>query len=194
MHIIVGLGNPGKRYEHTKHNIGFLAVDILAERNGVKLSKLKFKALVGEGEIAGRKALLLKPQTYMNLSGESVFAAMDYYKLEPDRLTVIYDDVDIPMGRVRIRPKGSAGTHNGMRSILYHLRRDDFARIRVGIGGERGAADLVSYVISGFRRREVAVMEAAVCRAADAMECILRESIEAAMNQYNARPEKSENE
>jgi PTH1 family peptidyl-tRNA hydrolase len=188
LHIIVGLGNPGRRYENTKHNIGFIAVDQLAERNGIKVSKLKFKALTGEGEIAGARALLIKPQTYMNLSGESVLAAMSYYKAPPERLTVIYDDIDIPMGGVRIRKKGSAGTHNGMRSVIYCLQREDFPRIRIGIGGERGGR-LTDYVIGGFGRKDMQPMRDAVMRAVDAMECILKENIDLAMNRYNVRPE-----
>jgi PTH1 family peptidyl-tRNA hydrolase len=188
LHIIVGLGNPGRRYENTKHNIGFIALDQLAERNGIKVNKLKFKALTGEGEIAGARALLIKPQTYMNLSGESVLAAMSYYKAPPERLTVIYDDIDIPMGSVRIRKKGSAGTHNGMRSVISHLQCEDFPRIRIGIGGERGGR-LTDYVIGGFGRKDLQPMREAVLRAVDAMECILKENIDLAMNRYNARPE-----
>lgn len=186
----MGLGNPGKRYENTRHNIGFVTVDLMAERYGIKVSRLKWKALTGEGLIAGRKTLIVKPQTYMNLSGESVSAVMDYYGMEPERLTVIYDDVDIPMGSVRVRKKGSAGTHNGMRSVIYSLQCDSFSRIRIGIGG-RQDGELINHVIGGFRKQEIAAMEEAVRRAADAMACILEEDIDAAMNKYNVRAEKT---
>ena len=126
MYIIAGLGNPGKKYENTRHNMGFTAIDLLAEKFGIKVNKLRFKALTGEGRIAGQKVLLIKPQTYMNLSGESVRMALDYYKEPPENLIVIYDDIDIPTGSIRIRKKGSAGTHNGMRNILYQIQSEVF--------------------------------------------------------------------
>jgi PTH1 family peptidyl-tRNA hydrolase len=188
-YIIVGLGNPGRRYENTKHNMGFLALDLLAERNGIKINRLKHRALCGEGSVAGRKALLVKPQTYMNLSGESVRAVMDYYKAPHDRLLVIYDDIDIPIGDIRIRKKGSAGSHNGMRSVVGNLGYTDFPRIRIGIRdgqGERGAS-LIGYVLGGFRKQRIAAAEDAIGRAAEAAECLLRDGAEAAMNRYNAR-------
>lgn len=143
MYIIAGLGNPGKKYENTRHNMGFTAIDLLAEKFGIKVNKLRFKALTGEGRIAGQKVLLIKPQTYMNLSGESVRMALDYYKEPPENLIVIYDDIDIPTGSIRIRKKGSAGTHNGMRNILYQIQSEDFPRIRVGIGSGK-KDDLIS--------------------------------------------------
>jgi PTH1 family peptidyl-tRNA hydrolase len=189
-YIIVGLGNPGKRYENTKHNMGFLAIDLIAERNGIKINKIKHKALCGEGAVAGQRVLLAKPQTYMNLSGESVRAVTDYYKLPSSGLLVLYDDVDIPIGHIRIRGKGSAGTHNGMRSIIGSLGCEDFPRIRIGISDgerERGEA-LVSYVLGGFRKQRVKEAEEAIVKAADAAECLLREGVEAAMNRYNAKP------
>jgi PTH1 family peptidyl-tRNA hydrolase len=185
MEIIVGLGNPGKRYENTKHNVGFIAADLLAERNGIKVNKLRFRALVGEGNICGLKVLLVKPQTFMNLSGESVAAVMNYYKAEPSMLTLIYDDVDIDMGRIRIRKQGRAGTHNGMRSVIYHLNYDNFSRIRIGIGKDTGT-DLKQHVISGFSKEEVPVMEQSITRAAEAMECILAEGADTAMSRFNA--------
>ena len=133
MYIIAGLGNPGKKYENTRHNMGFLAVDLLAEKYGIRIDKIKFKALVGEGRIAGQKVLLVKPQTYMNLSGQSIVEVMNFYKVEIENLIVIYDDIDIPTGTIRLRKKGSAGTHNGMRNIVYLLGDDGFPRIRVVI-------------------------------------------------------------
>jgi PTH1 family peptidyl-tRNA hydrolase len=191
-YIIVGLGNPGKRYENTKHNMGFLALDLLAERNGIKINRLKHRALCGDGAVAGRKVILVKPQTYMNLSGESVRAVMEYYKAPPSALLVIYDDIDIPLGDIRIRKKGSAGSHNGMRSIVGNLGYDDFPRIRLGIGdGERARGDsLAGYVLGGFRKGQVSAIEDAISRAALAAECLLADGADAAMNRYNARAEK----
>lgn len=187
MYIIVGLGNPGKKYENTKHNIGFITLDFLAGKNNIKINKIKHKALVGEGIISGRKVLLVKPQTYMNLSGNSVREVMEYYKAEPEQLIVIYDDVDIPMGRLRIRKKGSAGTHNGMKSIIYDLQEDGFPRIRIGIGKEK-RIPLVGYVLGGFAKEERELMEDAVERAALAVECMLEKGIDAAMSEYNIKP------
>ncbi|MDR1136366.1 MAG: aminoacyl-tRNA hydrolase [Clostridiales Family XIII bacterium] len=184
--IIVGLGNPGRRYENSKHNIGFITLDRIAERNGAVINKLKFKALIGEARIAGVKTLLVKPQTYMNLSGESVLAVMEYYKTPIEKLIVIYDDIDIPTGQIRIRKKGSAGTHNGMKSVIYNLQSEDFPRIRIGIGGTRDG-DLINYVLGGFRKQEAGQVREAVLRAADAVECILTENIDIAMSKYNVR-------
>lgn len=187
MYIIAGLGNPGKRYENTRHNIGFIALDLLAERNDIKINKIKHKALVGEGRISGQKVLLVKPQTYMNLSGQSVREVMEYYKEEIDRLVVIYDDIDIPSGTVRIRKKkGSAGTHNGMRSIIYDLKSDQFPRIRIGIGNNR-KGDLRDFVIGGFSKEEKEPLAEAVRRAVLAAECIVEKGIDKAMNEYNIR-------
>ena len=187
MYVIVGLGNPGKKYENTKHNIGFITVDYLAEKNGIKINKLKHKALVGEGFISGQKVLLVKPQTYMNLSGNSVREIVEYYKIDVEELLVIYDDIDIEMGRLRIRKKCSAGTHNGMRSIIYDLQSDEFPRVRIGIGGER-KSDLASYVIGKFEPDSIKTMETAVRRAAESIECMLEKGIDIAMGEYNIKP------
>lgn len=187
MYVIVGLGNPGKKYEQTKHNIGFIAVDFLAEKNKILVNKIKHKALVGEGFLFGHKVLLVKPQTYMNLSGNSVREIVEYYKVKPENLIIIYDDIDLPMGRLRIRKKGSAGTHNGMRSIIYDLQFDDFPRVRIGIGGAR-KSDLAHYVIGGFRKEEKNLIEDAVTRAASSVECILEKGIDIAMGTYNVKP------
>ncbi|MDR0570394.1 MAG: aminoacyl-tRNA hydrolase [Clostridiales Family XIII bacterium] len=184
LRIIAGLGNPGKGYENTKHNVGFLAIDVLAERAGAKVRKLKFKALTGECRIGGRRVLLVKPQTFMNLSGESVAAVMAYYGAGPEALTVIYDDIDIALGRIRVRKRGSAGTHNGMRSVIGLLGYDGFTRVRIGIGKDEGA-DLRRHVISGFRKEDVPAMERAILRAADAVECILSEGADVAMGRFN---------
>lgn len=189
MYIIAGLGNPGKKYENTRHNIGFITMDYLAERHDIKINKIKHKALVGEGRIAGQKVLLVKPQTYMNLSGESLREVMDYYKVDIEDMIVVYDDIDLPAGTVRIRKKGSAGTHNGMRSIVQHLGQD-FPRIRMGIGNDR-RGDLVDFVLGGFSKEDREVLEPAVERAALAIESYVDEGIEKAMNKYNIKAKKN---
>jgi len=187
MYIIIGLGNPGKRYENTRHNLGFITIDKIARENNINVNKIKHKALVGEGMISGHKVLLVKPQTYMNLSGESVREVFEYYKIEPEKLLVIYDDIDIPMGQLRIRKKGSAGTHNGMKSIIYQIQTDQFPRIRIGIGNDRKRG-LISHVIGGFKKEEKAAIEDAVIRAAKAVTDILDIGIEKAMSEYNVKP------
>lgn len=186
MYVIAGLGNPGKKYENTRHNMGFITIDQLAEKHNIKVDKLKFKALVGEGRIAGQKVLLVKPQTYMNLSGESIRQIMNFYKLEPKELTVIYDDMDIDVGSIRIRKFGSAGTHNGMKSVVQQLGSDRFPRIRVGIGN-RNKGDTIDFVLGGFRKEEVPLLEEAVTTAVQAIECMLEADIDIAMNKYNTK-------
>lgn len=193
MYIIAGLGNPGRKYENTRHNMGFIAVDLLAEKYGIKVDKIKFKALVGEGRIAGRKVLLVKPQTYMNLSGESIREVMSFYKEDIENLIVIYDDIDIPTGTIRVRKKGSAGTHNGMRNIVYLLQDDNFPRIRVGIGSDK-KVDLINYVTGGVTKGEKELLEGALVKAADAASAIVEKGIEKAMNEYNVRPKKEKEE
>ena len=186
MYIIAGLGNPGRKYENTRHNMGFITIDKIAEELGVKVDKIKFKALVGEANFSGQKVVLVKPQTYMNLSGQSVREVMNFYKLPMENLTVIYDDIDIPTGSVRIRKSGSAGTHNGMRDIIYNLADSGFPRIRIGIGSER-RGDLADYVTGGFTKEEVPLLEDAVTRAAAAALSIVADGIDRAMNKYNVR-------
>jgi len=186
MYIIAGLGNPGRRYENTRHNLGFITIDALAGENGIKVNMIKHKSLVGEGMIAGHKVLLVKPQTYMNLSGESVREIISYYKIEPENLLVIYDDIDLPAGQLRIRKKGSAGTHNGMRSIIYNIQTDLFPRVRIGIGSDRKKG-LIDHVIGGFKKEEKKIMEDAVIKAVKAVELIFEEGIEKAMAEYNVK-------
>lgn len=186
MFVIVGLGNPGKSYENTRHNIGFLALDLLAKEYEIKLNKIKHKALVGEGFISGQKVLLVKPQTYMNLSGNSVREILEYYKISPENLIVIYDDIDIPSGSLRVRKKGSGGTHNGMKSIIDDIQSEQFPRIRIGIGKET-RMDLKDYVLGGFGKDEKKRMEDAVLRAGKAATCIIDKGIEIAMGEYNAK-------
>ena len=191
MYIIAGLGNPGKKYENTRHNMGFLTIDLLAEEYDIKVDKLKFKSLVGEGRIAGQRVLLIKPQTYMNLSGEAIREAINFYKIEPEELIVIYDDIDIPTGTFRIRKKGSAGTHNGMRSVVHQIQSDQFPRIRVGIGSEK-KVDLINYVTGGVSKGERELLEDALVKSAKAAACIVEKGIDKAMNEYNVKPPKKE--
>ena len=194
MYVIAGLGNPGKKYENTRHNIGFITIDQLAEKHDIKVDKLKFKALVGEGRISGQKVILVKPQTYMNLSGESLQEVVNFYKVEPENLIVIYDDIDLELGTLRIRKAGSAGTHNGMRSVVQHLNSKDFPRIRIGMGGP-GKRDLVDFVIGGFTKDEKGPLEETVTKAVEAIECIVEKDTDMAMNRFNTKKRpKKENE
>lgn len=186
MYIIVGLGNPGRKYENTRHNLGFITIDRLASKHDIKVDKIKFKALVGDGRIAGQKVLLVKPQTYMNLSGESVREVANFYKVEPDEIIVIYDDLDLPLGNLRIRKSGSAGTHNGMKSVVYQLKSDQFPRVRIGIG-QNGDKDIIDFVIGGFRKEEVPILEDAVDKAVMAIESMIGETVDIAMNKYNSK-------
>lgn len=185
MYLVVGLGNPGDRYAHTKHNIGFVTVDYFAEQHNIKFNKIKHKAVIGEGSIAGEKLLLVKPQTYMNASGECVMDIMNFYKVPIQNLIVIYDDIDLPAGKVRIRPSGSSGTHNGMRSIIYLLNNENFPRIRIGVGKQPDYMDLADYVMTRFSKDEIPIMEEAVKKSVMAVEEIVRSGINTAMNKYN---------
>lgn len=186
MFVIAGLGNPGKKYEKTRHNMGFLVIDRLAEKNDIKVNKIKHKSLVGDGFISDRKSLLVKPQTYMNLSGEALREVMDYYNVDIEDLIVIYDDFDIELGSIRIRKKGSAGSHNGMKSIIYQLQSQDFPRIRIGIG-KSGSADWKDFVLGKLGKEEQKLIDDAVEKAADAVMCILEKGIDKAMNEYNIK-------
>ena len=183
--VIVGLGNPGNKYENTRHNVGFIAIDLLAKKFGIKVDRLRHKALIGDGGINGERVLLVKPQTFMNLSGESVRDIAEWYKLPMENIIVIYDDVDLPVGTVRIRPRGSSGTHNGMRSIIYQLQSDDFPRIRIGSGKAPEGWDLADYVLGRYSGEEAEVIRASIERAADAAASIVTGGVAAAMNAYN---------
>lgn len=184
MFVIVGLGNPGRKYQNTRHNLGFITLDRLAEKHNIKVSKIAFKALVGDGSINNQKVLLVKPQTYMNLSGESVREVLSYYKVEAENLIVIYDDIDIETGKLRIRKKGSAGSHNGMKSIIFQIKSEEFPRVRVGIGGQHKIS-LRDFVIGGFSKEEKPLLEDAVDRGVEAVESIVSKGIDHAMNRYN---------
>lgn len=188
MYLIAGLGNPTKKYEHTRHNIGFDVIDLLAEKYNISMGAKKFKGICGTGVIEGVKVLLLKPQTFMNLSGSSVFEAMDYYKLEPSReLIVIYDDIDLAPGNLRIRKKGSAGGHNGMKDIIAHLGTQEFARIRVGAGAKAEGQDLVNHVLGHFSGEERVLVEEAMRNTLEAVCLMVQGETDAAMNQYNKK-------
>ncbi len=187
MYIIAGLGNPGREYENTRHNAGFASLDALAKRHGIELTTRKFQALVGSGYIDGQKVLLVKPQTYMNLSGESLRAACDFFKVDPEQeLIVIYDDISLAPGQLRVRKKGSAGGHNGIKSIIAQLGTQNFLRVKVGVGEKPAGWDLADYVLGHFSKEEQEVMEEAFSRAADAAADLLTEDVERVMNQYNA--------
>ncbi len=185
MKLIAGLGNPGLKYSETRHNAGFMVVDRLADRHGIKINKIKWKSLYGEGRIGGEKVILLKPQTFMNNSGLALSEATKFYKLQPKDIIVIYDDVDIPFGTLRIKPSGSSGSHNGMKSIIYHLYTDEFPRVRVSIGKKPSYMDLADYVLSTFDAAERPVLEREVLAAADALETMIEVGVDAAMNEYN---------
>lgn len=185
MFVIVGLGNPGKKYEMTRHNVGFIVIDRLAERFNIKVNKIKYKAVIGEGTIGGEKVVLVKPQTYMNLSGETVMSICNYYQLPMENLIVIYDDVDTDFAKLRIRKKGSAGTHNGMRNIIYLLEKDDFPRVRIGIG-RSNQLDLKDYVLQRFSKDEMIEMNETLDKAAQSVVQIIESGVEIAMNRFNA--------
>lgn len=185
MYIVVGLGNPGDKLKHTRHNIGFMTIDYIADKNHISVSKIKHKALIGEGVIGQERVILVKPQTYMNSSGESLLDIVQWHKLELSRLIVIYDDVDLPVGKIRIRPEGSSGSHNGMKSIIYLLNNQSFPRIRIGIGKQPEYMDLADYVLSKFTVDEIPPMEDAVVKASMAVEEIIKSGINNAMNKYN---------
>lgn len=186
MYFIVGLGNPGLQYENTRHNVGFMTIDYLANKYNIDVRKLKFKSLYGQGEISGHKVMLIKPQTYMNNSGEAIRELRNFYKFDIDKLIVIYDDIDIDFGTVRIRKKGSAGSHNGMKSIIYQIQDDKFPRIKVSIGKKPEKWDLANFVLSGFSKEEVSILEDEIRLAAKGIEIILREDIDMAMNKCNS--------
>ena len=189
MYLIVGLGNPGKQYDMTRHNIGFHTIDYIADKYGAKLNKLKFKAVYGEATISGEKVYLVKPQTYMNLSGDSVGEMTQFYKIPPEHIIVINDDISLDVGRIRVRPKGSAGGHNGIKSIIAHLGTQEFPRVKVGVGEKPARMDLADYVLGHFSKEEQATMDDAVKEAADAVCEIVNVGIAQAMNDHNRKKE-----
>ncbi|AMA74521.1 MULTISPECIES: aminoacyl-tRNA hydrolase [Aneurinibacillus] len=186
MKIIVGLGNPGQQYEMTRHNVGFWAVDLLAEAWDIPLREGKFKGLIGEGRVGGEKVLLVKPLTYMNLSGECVGSLISFYKVDPkESLLVIYDDLDLPCGKIRLRTKGSSGGHNGMKSLIAHLGTEEFKRIKIGIGRPAPGRKVADYVLSTFPPEELAEVQEAVKKSAEAAKTWMGMSFLRVMNQFN---------
>jgi len=182
--LVVGLGNPGARYENTRHNVGFRVIDVLARRWQVDVGRHRFAGLCGQGRVAGRRVMLLKPMTYMNRSGQAVAEVVGFYKLPLADVMVIVDDLALPLGRLRIRRQGSAGGHHGLEDIIRRLGDDGFCRLRIGIEQVQGPR-MVDHVLSPFRPEEREAIESAIERAADAVECWLREGPEEAMNRYN---------
>ena len=186
MYIIAGLGNPTSKYEGTRHNVGFDAIDILAKKYNIKVDSAKHKALCGSGAIGGEKVLLMKPQTFMNLSGEAVAEAVRFYKINPeDELIIIFDDISLEPGRLRLRRKGSAGGHNGIKSIISHIGTEGFKRIKVGVGAKPEGWDLADYVLGRFDKSERKLVDEALLKAAEAVEIIAEGDFDKAMNKFN---------
>lgn len=186
MYIIAGLGNPGRDYVGTRHNIGFETIDAIAAKYDISVKKGKFNAIYGEGYISGEKVVLVKPQTYMNLSGESIREFKAWYKTENSQIIIIYDDVSLPVGKMRIRSKGSAGGHNGVKSIIYHLQTETFPRIKIGVGQpQHEDYDLADYVLGRFSADEVKALVPIAIKAAEAVETIISKGCDRAMSLYN---------
>ena len=183
--LIVGLGNPGKEYERTRHNIGFAVVDLFARLNGITVTKRDFRGLVGDGRVGEARVFLLKPQTYMNLSGESVAAFLRQKPLALSDIVVVTDDIALPLGRLRLRAGGSAGGHNGLKSLIQHLHSPEFPRLRVGVGAPRDPAVQIDFVLGQFNRREQAEADETAERAVAALETWLKDGVETAMNRFN---------
>ena len=185
MYLIVGLGNPGKEYEFTRHNMGFNVINKLSNKYGIEVNKKKFDGLCGDGMIEGEKVILLKPQTYMNLSGKSIVQVVNFYKIPLENVIVIYDDIDIEPGLIRIRKKGSSGSHNGMKSVIAELGSGEFMRVRVGIGKPKYDGDMINYVIGAVPEEEQKELEKGVEKAKEAVIEILRSGIDTSMNKFN---------
>ena len=186
MYIISGLGNPGKKYVNSRHNVGFDTLDAVAAKYNIDVKKVKFNGIYGEGNIAGEKVVLVKPQTFMNLSGECVRDFKNWYKVENDQIIIIYDDISLPLGKMRIRPKGSAGGHNGIKSIIYQTGSEVFPRIKIGVGSpENPDYDLADYVLGHFSKAEVDVLVPVAVKAAEAVAEIIKNGTEKAMSVYN---------
>lgn len=192
MYLIVGLGNPGKQYAHTRHNVGFDVLEKLSAKMGVSITRSKSKALVGEGFVAGQKVVLALPQTYMNLSGEAVQELAHWYRVEPEHLMIVYDDVDLAPGFIRIRKNGSAGTHNGMRSIIGCLGYENFPRLRVGVGQKREGYELADWVLGHYIGEEAEAADKAFDLAAEALLDYIQNGVESAMCKYNTKKPKKE--
>lgn len=187
MYIIVGLGNPGLKYESTKHNVGFEVIERLAYEHHIKVDRKKHKALVGQGVIKGEKVILVKPLTYMNLSGESIRSVLDFYNAAIEDVVVVYDDTSLELGGLRIRLKGSAGGHNGIKSVIQHLGTNEFIRIKVGIGAKPAGWDMAKYVLSRFTKDEIPVISDSIKDSVKVIEMILDEGVNKAMNEFNRK-------
>ena len=185
MYLVVGLGYPGSKYSKTRHNIGFRVVEALAERNGARLDTDKQKGLIGKGTIGGEKVIFAKPLTYMNLSGECVRAVADFYKIPAENVIVVFDDISLDVGKLRIRKKGSAGGHNGIKSIIAHLGGENFPRLKFGVGDKPSGMDLADYVLGNFSAADEQILKQAIDRACDAVECMVTEGSDSAMNKFN---------
>ncbi len=185
MYLIVGLGNPEKEYSNTRHNMGFDTINEIAKKNNIEIEKKKFKGLYEIGTIEGEKVILLKPQTYMNLSGESIQEAVNFYNIENENTIIIYDDMDIEKGDIKIRKKGGAGSHNGMKSVIQELGTEEFIRIRIGIGKPEFKNDMINYVIGKVSKDEQEILQQGVKKATEAIEEILKNGVDIAMNKYN---------
>lgn len=185
-YLIAGLGNPGAQYENTRHNAGFLAVDVLAGKLGVKIDRLKYKSLCADAMIGDKRVLLMKPSTFMNNSGEAIREAAAFYKIPPEQIVILYDDINLDVGSLRVRRKGSDGGHNGMKSILYHLGSDQFPRVRIGVGKKpHPEYDLADWVLGRFSASDAQALDEAFAHAAEAARLIVEGEIDQAMNRYN---------
>ena len=187
MYLIVGLGNPGREYAGTRHNIGFGVITRISEKYNIALNHKEHKAICGKGMIGGEKVILAKPQTYMNLSGESVGSLADYYKIDAENIIVAFDDIDLEVGQLRVRRKGSAGGHNGIKNIIQHLGTNEFPRVKVGVGAKPEGGDLVRHVLGRFSKKDEAVMRDVLDLAVDAVELMVTDGVDAAMNRFNAK-------
>ncbi len=185
MYLIVGLGNPESDYSNTRHNMGFNTINNLAEKFDIKVNRKKFDGIYGDGIIENEKVILLKPQTYMNLSGKSIIQFINFYKLELENLIVIYDDIDVEKGNIKIRKKGGAGSHNGMKSVVQEVNSEDFVRVRVGIGSPEDKSDMINYVIGAIPEEEKIVLDEGSKKASEAVVEIIRNGIDSAMNKFN---------
>lgn len=192
MFVVIGLGNPGKDYTNTRHNAGFDTIDILAKRNNININKIKFKAVYGEGKIGNEKVMLVKPQTFMNNSGICVREIIQFYKVPLENIVIVVDDIDIDFATIRIKMKGSAGSHNGLKSIIYHLQSDQFPRVKIGVGKKYEKQDLADFVLSRFSKEERPEIEATLLKAAEAVESIILEDIINAMNKFNIKTKAQE--
>lgn len=186
MYLIAGLGNPGNKYKGTKHNVGFETIDYLSDKYNTKINKIKFKSIFGEVNIDGQKVILMKPQTFMNNSGEAIREAKEYYKIPIENIIVIQDDIDLDLGKLRVKRKGSSGSHNGLKSIIYQIQDENFPRVKIGVGRQNPGEDLANYVLTGFKREDIPMMEETIKTAGEAAISIVENGIDKTLNKYNS--------